>query len=66
MTKHDRTILAAKDPDLAEMSDEALKGLYIATFDAMDDLPMSVAEIAEGHALLGAINAELAKRQPLR
>jgi hypothetical protein len=62
MTKHERTLVAVTEPDLASMSDEALKGLYIATFDAMDDLPMSATEIAESHALLGAINAELAAR----
>lgn len=62
MTKHDRTIASAPEPDLAEMSAEALKGLYIATYDAMDDLPMSVTEIAEGQALLSAINAVLAAR----
>ncbi len=50
------------DQPLAEMSAEALMELYTGVFDAMDDLPMTSAEIVADQALLARIDAELASR----
>jgi hypothetical protein len=54
--------MAHDDLSLAERSDEALIELYTGVFDALDDLPMTPAEIAADQGLLAGIDGELASR----